>query len=1281
MIDSKKLLTELESKAASRTTMVRMLEDDLRGRCDAEPEVDAPLRARYDEAKSGKRTAFTYAAWRDAELTQVAVAWVLGCVFVRFLEDNGLVETPKLAGPGARLTRARDEHELFFRRHPGSTEREFLLEVFEEAGRLPGMREFFDKRHNPLWEAAPSGDACRELWLFWQRTDPETGELVHDFTDPSLFDDTTPDPPPDQASAGAVHDPQSTISRPQSSSDPTRFLGDLYQDLSEAARKRFALLQTPDFVEEFILDRTLTPAIETFGFREVRLIDPTCGSGHFLLGAFARLFRIWRDEEPGENPRVLAQKALDGVHGVDLNPFAVAIARFRLLLAALRVCGVKRLADAPDFRIHLAVGDSLLHGARFDREGNPYTVGRDDMFGGDEELFQDELAHFFDTEDSAALHRILGRQYHAVVGNPPYITVKDKALNQLYRERYKSCSGKYALSVPFMERFFDLAVSGSGDGREPAGFTGQITSNSFMKREFGKKLIQQFIPGWDLTHVLDTSGAYIPGHGTPTVILFGRNARPVAPTVRTVMGIKGEPATPEDPAKGKVWSALVDQVDRPGSESEFVSAADTEREKFHRHPWSLQGGGASDLKSDIDQSTKEQIKSCIVSVGFASFPGLDDAFVSGDASLFRMGLSRKYIKEFVTGDCVRDWETDPFDAAFSPYDSNFKLIPLVTDTRWARYLWRNRLSLGSVVSFGGKTRLQMGDSWWGWYRWITSKYKTPLSITFAFVATHNHFVLDRGGKVFNRSAPVIKLPADATEDDHLRLLGLLNSSAACFWMKQVFHCKGSTVDTRGARQTTVPFEDFYEFDGTKMKQFPVPKGTPFTLTHELDSLASDLSEHSPEALAARDAVSAAALAEAERQSADLRARMVSLQEELDWQCYRHYGLVEAGDDLEWPEDHFDELPSLTLGERAFEIRMARQMEASELETTWFERHKDAGSKPVTELPAHWPGDYRALVERRLAFIEANKNIGLIERPEYKRRWNTEPWAKRQQTALRKWLLARLEGYFFEGARVCDLGDSFDPAARGFTAATRPHLVTANQLADVVASDAAFLEAAEVHEGAGGFSVARLVRTLVESEAVPYLPALRYKAGGLRKRRDWETTWELQRKEDEVEAAVKSQKSEVRRSEVEEEKLKEKVREAQREAVGEIPVPPKYKSGDFRKTAYWKLRGKLDVPKERWISYPGAERAGDESLVVAWAGWDHLQQAQALAEYFIDARDHQGAGAPQAPARRPRRPGPLAPAMAQRPRPEPRRRPRRLLRRLSRRTMPRAGNDGGGGGGQ
>src|SRR5690606_40438090 len=95
----------------------------------------------------------------------------------------------------------------------------------------------------------------------------------------------------------------------------TRFLGDLYQDLDEDVRKRYALLQTPDFVERFILDRTLEPAIERFGLDDTTIIDPTCGSGHFLLGSFDRLFEHRLRSESGIGVRQAAHKALDQVFG------------------------------------------------------------------------------------------------------------------------------------------------------------------------------------------------------------------------------------------------------------------------------------------------------------------------------------------------------------------------------------------------------------------------------------------------------------------------------------------------------------------------------------------------------------------------------------------------------------------------------------------------------------------------------------------------------------------------------------------------------------------------------------------------------------------------------------------------------------------------------------------------------------------------------------------------------------------------------------------------------
>src|SRR5271157_2919847 len=545
MIHRAALLSDLQK-------LLKKLEADLLERSQSTEisEVGAHLRQEFEEATEANRTAQTFDEWRSDAITQTAAAWVLSCVFVRFLEDNTLINPPRIAGPGERLQRARDEHELYFRSHPTLNDRDYLLTVFDGLEEFPATKDVFGE-HNPIRDIPNwlSGDAAGELLRFFQRIDPNTGALAHDFTD---------------------------------SSWDTRFLGDLYQDLSEKARKLYALLQTPVFVEEFILDRTLDPAIEEFGLAKMgyearlepdgrlhpddrfKMIDPACGSGHFLLGSFARLVDRWRKKDPGAKLSVLVQRALDGVHGVDVNPYAIAIARFRLLLAALKECRITRLSDAPGFEIHLACGDSLLHGS---------VRKIQQMFD-----VADELKHVYQPEDPEALSRLLQPgSYNAVVANPPYITPKDAALNAAYRERYATCHRQYSLAVPFLARIVSLAAEG--------GFTGQITANSFMKREFGKKLIEEFFPRVDLTHVIDTSGAYIPGHGTPTVILFVRNQRPVAGKLRTVMGIRGEPSTPDDPSRGLVWSAIVDQVDRPGSRSEFVSVGDSPRELFDKHPW------------------------------------------------------------------------------------------------------------------------------------------------------------------------------------------------------------------------------------------------------------------------------------------------------------------------------------------------------------------------------------------------------------------------------------------------------------------------------------------------------------------------------------------------------------------------------------------------------------------------------------------------------------------------------------------------------------------------
>ena len=140
--------------------------------------------------------------------------------------------------------------------------------------------------------------------------------------------------------------------------------------------------------------------------------------------------------------------------------------------------------------------------------------------------------------------------------------------------------------------------------------------------------------------------------------------------------------------------------------------------------------------------------------------------------------------------------------------------------------------------------------------------------------------------------------------------------------------------------------------------------------------------------------------------------------------------------------------------------------------------------------------------------------------------------------------------------------------------------------------------------------------LVEAESVPLLPVLRYKPSSLRKREEWEKTWALQRQEDAIDARTKLPKDHPDHlTELDAKALKKK-------QVGTIPVPPKYTSADFLKGDYWRLRGKLDVPKERWVSFPHCE-GPDGTLVVAWAGYDHLQLARAISAYYVDVQERLG----------------------------------------------------------
>jgi hypothetical protein len=460
-----------------------------------------------------------------------------------------------------------------------------------------------------------------------------------------------------------------------------------------------------------------------------------------------------------------------------------------------------------------------------------------------------------------------------------------------------------------------------------------------------------------------------------------------------------------------------------------------------------------------------------------------------------------------------------------------------------------------------------------------SAYLTPLSITFAFVATHNHFVLDRGGKVFNRSAPVIKLPEGASEDDHLALLGVLNSSTACFWLKQVSQNKGNGGIGGGIGDEA--WEPRYEFTGAKLQQFPLPAELPLESGRELDRLAQRLSAVEPSAVCAADVPTRKQLDRAKAEHAGVRGRMIAVQEELDWEVYGLYGLLTAHERSNLQAEP-DSVPEVKLGERAFEIVLARNVASGEVDSEWFARHR---STPITEIPSHWPEWYRTIVQARIDITDRRGDIALIERPECKRRWATQPWEKREAEALRTWLLDR-----------CENPDLWFALRDGMR---QPRTLAVSQLADRFRDDAGMHSVAQLyaadHLGKPDLTLAQVLESIVADEHVPYLAALRYQISGLRKRVQWERVWDQQREED---------------------------RTGQRLDIG---VPPKYAQDDFRKQSWWSKRGKLDVPKEQFVSYPGASPDADPTLLLGWAGWDRKDQAQALVNVINDRTEQAGWG--------------------------------------------------------
>src|SRR5690606_22814897 len=163
------------------------------------------------------------------------------------------------------------------------------------------------------------------------------------------------------------------------------------------------------------------------------------------------------------------------------------------------------------------------------------------------------------------------------------------------------------------------------------------------------------------------------------------------------------------------------------------------------------GGGAAELKQRIDEAAETFLASVVeLPIGRAVRIGEEEAFIFNAPRMRHSRCEESEFRGFLLGEAIRDWSASVDLWVWYPYGGQRDKSAAL------RELWPWRTTLENRATFQGRMA-DAGLAWHDYMQHTASAYATPLSIAFAFVATHNHFVLDRGGKVFKQSAPVIKL--------------------------------------------------------------------------------------------------------------------------------------------------------------------------------------------------------------------------------------------------------------------------------------------------------------------------------------------------------------------------------------------------------------------------------------------------------------------------------------------------------------------------------------------
>jgi type I restriction-modification system DNA methylase subunit/predicted type IV restriction endonuclease len=310
-------------------------------------------------------------------------------------------------------------------------------------------------------------------------------------------------------------------------------------------KKAGGVYYTPTYIVDYIVKETVGRLVEgkkagpRGGVSRLRILDPACGSGSFLLGAYQFLLDWHRDQYIADDPQKWATRRtprlyqtaagdwqlttaerkrilLNNIYGVDIDPQAVEVTKLSLLLKVLEGETEQSLSTQlsflreralPDLEHNIKCGNSLI--------GPDFYDGRQMSLLDEEEMYR---LNIFDWE--AEFPEIMaGGGFDVVIGNPPYIRIqgmKEWAPLEVefYKQRYTAASkGNYDIYVVFVERGLSLL--------NERGRLGFILPHKFFNAKYGEPLRRLLAGGKHLSEIVHFGAQQVfAGATTYTCLLF-----------------------------------------------------------------------------------------------------------------------------------------------------------------------------------------------------------------------------------------------------------------------------------------------------------------------------------------------------------------------------------------------------------------------------------------------------------------------------------------------------------------------------------------------------------------------------------------------------------------------------------------------------------------------------------------------------------------------------------------------------------------------------------------